>query len=100
MNYSIRKLTNDEFPSQLMEIPQPPKDLWLAGTLPSPETVLLTVVGSRKYTNYGKEACEAIISGLRGYDIAIVSGLAIGMDSIAHEAALAAGLQTIAVPGS
>lgn len=100
MTYTIRQLSKEEFPSQLMEIPQPPKDLWLAGKLPSQETILLTVVGSRKYTNYGKEACEEIIAGLRGYDIAIVSGLAIGMDSIAHEAALAAGLHTIAVPGS
>lgn len=100
MQYSITKLAKEDFPSQLLEIPQPPKDLWLAGTIPPPETVLLTVVGSRKYTSYGKEACEYIISGLRGYDIAIVSGLAIGMDSIAHEAALSAGLRTIAVPGS
>lgn len=100
MKYPITKLTKEDFPPQLMEIPQPPKDLWLAGELPSRETVLLTVVGSRKFTSYGKEACEQIISGLRGYDIAIVSGLAIGMDSIVHEAALAAGLRTIAVPGS
>src|SRR3989339_21846 len=100
MHYFIKKLSAEEFPPQLKEIPQPPKDLWQAGTLPSPETILLTVVGSRKYTSYGKEACEHIIAGLRGYDIAIVSGLAIGMDSIAHEAALAAGLHTIAVPGS
>ena len=89
-----------EIPPQLMEIPEPPEELWIAGALPSPETVLLTVVGSRKYTSYGKEACEEIIGGLRGYDIAIVSGLALGIDSIAHEAAMAAGLPTIAVPGS
>lgn len=100
MSYSIKKLSAEEFPPQLQEIPQPPKDLWQAGTLPSRGTILLTVVGSRKYTSYGKEACEHIIAGLRGYDIAIISGLAIGMDSIAHEAALAAGLHTIAVPGS
>lgn len=92
------KLT--EIPRQLLEIPQPPKELWIAGALPSSETVLLTVVGSRKYTSYGKEACEEIISGLRGYDIAVVSGLALGMDALAHEAAMRAGLKTIAVPGS
>lgn len=96
--WKLEKL--DTIPPQLLEIPQPPKELWLAGTLPSPETVLLTVVGSRKYTSYGKEACEEIISGLRGYDIAIVSGLALGIDTIAHEAAMTAGLSTIAVPGS
>ena len=89
-----------EIPPQLMEIPEPPEELWIAGALPSPETVLLTVVGSRKYTSYGKEACDEITGGLRGYDIAIVSGLALGIDSIAHEAAMAAGLPTIAVPGS
>lgn len=98
--WKLEKLAPSEFPSQLLEIPQPPKELWIAGTLPSLETVLLTVVGSRKYTSYGKEACEEIISGLRGYDIAIVSGLALGIDTIAHESAMAAGLPTIAVPGS
>lgn len=98
--WKLEKLDQSELPSQLLEIPEPPKELWIAGALPSPETVLLTVVGSRKYTSYGKEACEEIISGLRGYDIAIVSGLALGIDSIAHESAMAAGLPTIAVPGS
>jgi DNA processing protein len=58
------------------------------------------VVGSRKYSRYGKEACEKLISGLRGYPVVIVSGLALGMDGIAHRAALDAGLKTIAVPGS
>ena len=96
----IRQLSKEEFPPQLLEIPEPPKELWVAGELPSPETVLLTVVGSRKHTSYGKEACEKIIAGLRGYDIAIVSGLALGIDAIAHEAAMKAGLKTIAVPGS
>lgn len=100
MSYNIRKLTQEEFPPQLLEIPQPPKELWLAGSLPSPETVLLTVVGARKHSPYGKEACETIIAGLAGYDIAIVSGLALGIDAIAHEAAMKAGLKTIAVPGS
>lgn len=89
-----------EIPAQLLEIPQPPKELWIAGQLPSRETALLTVVGSRKYTSYGKEACEELIAGLRGYDISIISGLALGIDTIAHEAAMRAGLKTVAVPGS
>jgi DNA processing protein len=100
MAYNIQKLAPEAFPPQLLEIPQPPKELWLAGTLPSPETVLLTVVGARKHSHYGEEACETIIAGLAGYDIAIVSGLALGIDAIAHEAAMNAGLLTIAVPGS
>ena len=98
--WKLEKLDPSEFPPQLLEIPEPPKELWVAGALPSPETVLLTVVGSRKYTSYGKEACEEIISGLRGYDIAVVSGLALGIDTIAHESAMRAGLKTVSVPGS
>lgn len=100
MLLSIRQLRADEFPPQLREIPEPPKELWIAGVLPSPETVLLTVVGVRKHSPYGKEACEEIIAGLAGYDIAIVSGLALGIDAIAHESAMRAGLATIAIPGS
>ena len=100
MKYTVRELLPGEFPSQLLEIPQPPKKLWLAGELPGPDTILLTVVGARKHSSYGKEACEHLIEGLRGYDIAIVSGLALGIDAIAHESAMRAGLKTIAVPGS
>lgn len=99
MSSPIRELPAEEFPHQLMEIPQPPKQLFLRGSLPSPELKLLTVVGSRKYTTYGKQAVAELIAGLKGYPIGIVSGLALGIDSLAHEAALAAGLYTLAVPG-
>ena len=84
-----------------MEIPQPPKELYVEGALPdSREYVFLTVVGSRKFSSYGKEACEKIIKGLHGERIIITSGLALGIDSIAHKAALDAGLKTVAIPGS
>ena len=96
----IEQLPKNKFPKQLLEIPQPPEKLYIKGTLPSPDSIFLTVVGSRKYTSYGKEACEKIISGLRGYNIVIVSGLAIGIDSLAHRAALEAKLKTVAFPGS
>jgi DNA processing protein len=98
--FPIRELKKKEFPPQLFEIPQPPVKLFIRGELPGPNTKLLCVVGSRRYTNYGKEVCEKLIAGLRGYDIAIVSGLAIGIDGIAHQAAINTGLKTIAVPGS
>lgn len=96
----IRTLSPDEYPALLREIPQPPTRLYFEGALPPPQNKLLAVVGSRKYSPYGKEACEALIAGLAGESVTIVSGLALGMDSIAHRAALRAGLQTIAVPGS
>lgn len=97
----IRTLAPSEFPHALREIPGVPEKLYVKGTLPSPETHhYLAVVGSRKYTNYGREVCEKIISELRGTPVVIVSGLALGIDAIAHNAALRAGLATIAVPGS
>lgn len=99
--YQIKALTRGEFPKALLEIPHVPEKLFVAGTLPNPtEYYYLSIVGSRKYTNYGREATERIISGLAGYPICIVSGLALGIDAIAHRAALDAGLPTVAVPGS
>lgn len=91
-------LTNNLSP--LLEIPQPPKGLWYQGKLPSSELTLLAVVGSRKYTSYGRQALEYLISGLKGYPIGIVSGLALGIDALAHESAMQNNLYTLAVPGS
>ena len=96
----IRKLKKNQFPTQLLEIPGPPNELYLEGELPHNDNIFLTVVGSRKFSTYGKEACEKIISGLRGEKVVIVSGLALGIDTIAHKSALDANILTIAVPGS
>jgi len=99
--YPIRKLATDEFPRLLSEIPDPPKHLYVRGELPThTELRYLCVVGSRKYSPYGKSACETLIAGLAGFPVVIVSGLALGIDSIAHTAALDAGLTTVAIPGS
>lgn len=100
MSYCIRELSANEFPLPLLEIPQPPKKLFLAGEFPSLDTHLVAVVGSRKFSSYGQDACEKIIGGLSGYPIGIVSGLALGIDAIAHRAAMRAGLKTLAIPGS
>lgn len=98
---TIKKLSPTQFPPSLLEIPEPPETLYLRGELPDPEKfTYLSVVGSRKYSRYGKEACEKLVEGLRGYPIVIVSGLALGIDAIAHRAALDAGLSTVALPGS
>lgn len=96
----IKKLNPKNFPPLLLEINDPPESLYLRGTLPPPQTKLLTVVGSRHMSRYGKDACEYLIKGLAGYPVAIVSGLALGVDGTSHRAALDAGLATIAVPGS
>ena len=96
----IYKLKPEQFPEGLNEIPQPPKTLYIRGKLPSEDMIYLAVVGSRKYTSYGKDICEKLIRGLKGHPIVIVSGLAIGIDTIAHKAALEAGITTISFPGS
>lgn len=101
MEWPIKKLTAKEFPSVLKEIPQPPKTLYFVGERPDFKTqILLCVVGSRKFSGYGREVVEKLIFGMSGYPITIVSGLALGIDTLAHQAALDVGLKTLALPGS
>jgi DNA processing protein len=97
--YPISELT--PLPYLLREIPDTPKKLYIRGTFPQDkDLIFLSVVGSRNYTTYGKSVCEKLITGLQGYPIVIVSGLALGIDGIAHTSALHASLKTIAIPGS
>ena len=96
----ITKLPKEKFPKALLEIPQPPENLWIMGELPKENLTYLCVVGSRKFTSYGREACEKIIDGLRGCPVAIVSGFAMGIDTIAHKKAMQVGLKTLVFPGS
>ncbi|MCB9810980.1 MAG: DNA-protecting protein DprA [Candidatus Nomurabacteria bacterium] len=104
MESEIKELNPSDFKDKglglLHEIPDPPKQLWYQGQMPPRELKLLAVVGSRKYTTYGKQVVEHLISGLAGYPVGIVSGLALGIDGLAHEAALKNNLYTLAVPGS
>lgn len=89
-----------DFPHLLKHIPKPPKQLHVQGVLPKEDAKILCIVGARHHTEYGEQVCKNIIQGLRGYNICIVSGLALGIDTIAHKTALEVGLQTIAFPGS
>lgn len=87
-------------PTLLREIPDPPKRLYVRGRFPDDTKKFLAVVGSRTHSPYGAQVCERLIRGLAGYPVVIVSGLALGIDGIAHRSALDAGLTTVAVPGS
>ncbi len=100
MSYEIQTLERRDWPPLLTDINDPPKQLTYAGKVPDYTNKFLCVVGSRKYTSYGKEVVSSIISDLRGFPITIVSGLALGIDAIAHRAALQNNLAAIAVPGS
>lgn len=96
----IDKITVEQYPFLLRQIKPLPPTMDLAGTLPSDDNKFLCVIGSRLNSNYGEDACQKIIRGLEGYPIVIVSGLAIGIDSLAHYTALEVGLRVIAFPGS
>jgi len=100
MKSDLSKLAKKDFPPLLAEIPDPPKQLYIRGELPPADWKWLAVVGSRALSPYGKQACEYLIEGLRGYPIVIVSGLAYGTDAHAHKVALHTGLPCVAVPGS
>lgn len=95
---------NDErttnIPALLTEITDPPKKLYIRGTLPKENSKKVCVVGSRRYSSYGKEVCERLVASLAPYNVSIVSGLALGIDSIAHQTALKYKIHTVAVPGS
>ncbi|MDD9867860.1 MAG: DNA-processing protein DprA [Candidatus Campbellbacteria bacterium] len=99
MTYPIKTLKGEDIPEYLREIPTAPKALFLKGELPT-DSICLTVVGPREYTEYGRKVCETLIYSLSSYPIVIVSGLALGIDTKAHEAAISAGLKTIAIVGS
>ena len=93
---------------RLLQLHDIPEQIYIAGNLPQitideygrATPRILTVVGSRKHTQYGKQAIEKLITSLVGTDTIIVSGLAHGIDSIAHMSALKNNLKTFAVLGN
>ena len=101
-NENILVITKEDekYPNSLKQIPQPPYLIYVRGNLPLEGQVCIGVVGSRKYTSYGKQACEKIVSGLSSCNVNIISGLALGIDSIAHQSALDTGGMTTAILGT
>ena len=98
---TIRKLTpqNDGYPAILAMIASPPKQLFVLGTTPTDllELPAVAIVGSRKVSSYGQRVTEELADALARRDITIVSGLALGVDAIAHRSAIGAGGAAIAV---
>ena len=86
--------------SPLLELSDCPKQMYAQGPLPNDGSKILTIVGSRRHSPYAKQALAHLMKGLTGSDTVIVSGLALGIDALAHRYALEYGLRTIAVPGS
>lgn len=99
IEYPAIHINDEQYPSQLREIAQPPQVLYIRGHIPKNKP-MVAVVGTRRSTPYGKRVAEHIVKGLVRANVVIVSGMAIGIDSEAHKAALEAGGETIAVVGS
>ena len=91
---------DDTYPRHLKEIDQPPPVIYLRGNLLPEDEWAVAVVGTRKVTAYGRQVTEEVASALARNGVTIVSGLARGVDSIAHQAALNAGGRTLAVLGN
>nr|BAL56938.1 DNA protecting protein DprA [uncultured Chloroflexota bacterium] len=88
------------YPKRLREIEQPPPVLYLRGEILPEDDFAVAIVGTRRVTPYGRQVTEEIASFLAAQGMTIVSGLARGVDGLAHLAALRAGGRTIAVLGS
>ncbi|PIR03485.1 MAG: DNA-protecting protein DprA [Candidatus Magasanikbacteria bacterium CG11_big_fil_rev_8_21_14_0_20_43_7] len=91
---------DDTYPPLLKEIYDPPFCLFVRGELDLAHAYPLAVVGTRKCSPYGRQITQEIVGALAAHGLTIVSGLALGIDGIAHESALDAGAKTIAVLGS
>ncbi len=96
----ILKISDSNYPDLLKQIHKPPETLYYKGNIDLLHKPCISVVGTRKYSSYGQEITTKIIRELSVLDICIVSGLALGIDSIAHRTALECNLPTIAVLGS
>jgi len=88
------------YPKLLLEIFDPPILLWVKGSTDVLDTSGVAVVGTRRVTQYGKEKAAAFAEALVRNGLTVVSGLALGVDGVAHKATLKAGGTTIAVLGS
>jgi DNA processing protein len=96
---SVLTWESQDYPRLLKNIADPPPVLYVRGRLKPEDEWALAVVGTRRATNYGKECTSLLVNDLAKNGITVVSGLAYGIDTEAHKAAVHAGGRTIAVLG-
>ena len=102
IRHQCRLLTfwDEEFPDILKKIYDPPALLFVKGELRAEDELAIAIVGTRVPTEYGKMAAERLAAALASRRMTIVSGLARGIDTVAHQTAIKSGGRTIAVLGS
>lgn len=91
---------DEAYPQRLKEIDQPPPVLYVRGEYLPDDLFAVSIVGTRRVTPYGRQITEELSSFLAANGMTVVSGLARGVDAVAHQTALKAGGRTIAVLGS
>lgn len=98
----IRVVTRDDphYPALLRQTSHPPYVLYVRGTLAESDRWAIAVVGTRQASTYGRDATRAIVTGLAAAGVTVVSGLALGIDAVAHTSAITSGGRTLAVLGS
>jgi len=98
---NIQMITQDDpaYPRLLKEINPAPYIIYMKGEMDLNSAPMISIVGSRKFTSYGAQAATAFAKDLAAAGIVVVSGMALGIDSIAHAGALSAGGKTVAVLG-
>lgn len=97
---TLLTLWDADYPPQLRQIYDPPAYFFLRGSLMAQDNRSVAFVGTRHPTDYGRNATKRLVQDLAAHHLTIVSGLAIGIDTEAHTAALASGTRTIAVLGA
>lgn len=94
------QLTDSKYPGLLKEIPDPPVVLYVRGRGEKIHLArTIAVVGTRRITDYGRTVTQKLVRDLVGKGYTIVSGMALGVDAVAHHEAIKAGGKTIAVLG-
>ena len=96
-NISAFFYLDDEYPNRLKHCIDGPIMLYKKGNVDLNNKKIISIVGTRKATEYGKEITKKIIEDLSGFDVLIVSGLAYGIDTCAHKTAVSTGLPTVGV---
>ncbi len=98
--FGVLTWADDRYPESLRDIPQSPPVLYLRGELTDQDLDGVGIVGTRRYTSYGRQVAEEVSRYLAREGFTVISGLARGIDGFAHRAALEGGGRTIAVLGS
>lgn len=97
MDRKIIEYASESYPKRLRYISNPPTRLYVTGNIEILNEIGISIIGSRTNTQYGEKMCKTFVKDLVEYNVNIISGLAYGIDSIAHKECLKNGGKTIAV---